>query len=74
MKLELDPDINPSFQTYTCTFETQSNGATEVWACLTGGNVAFGIDQGEDCILLTREELLKMQSLVNHAVEILKAQ
>ena len=73
MKLELDPDINASFSTYTCSFETYFGGVSEVWACRTSENAAFGIEQGEECISLNREELLKLQSLVNHAVEILKA-
>lgn len=80
MKLELDPTIRPEFQTYNTFFQAgELGGLTEVWVCKTSNS--FGISQGtpqedggteEDIILLDREGLLKLQELVNQAVELLE--
>lgn len=78
MKLELDPDIRPEFKTYGACF-LGDFGKVEVWTCLTSDS--FGITQigenfthdgdNEHIVLLNREELLKLQVLVNQAVELL---
>ncbi len=70
MKLELDPTIEPSFQTYTHTFLSDLSGKTEVYACRTSKCV--GIEQGTDIVLLDKEDLLKLQELVNQAVKLLE--
>lgn len=80
MKLELDPTIRPEFQTYHAIYEGgELGGATEVWVCKTSNS--FGISQStpqedgsedEDIILLDRKGLLKLQVLVNQAVELLE--
>lgn len=76
MKLVLDPTIRPEFETYHAKFDGGELGnETEVWVCKTSNS--FGLNQGgddEDCdiILLGKEGLLKLQTLVNEAVEILE--
>lgn len=76
MKLTLDPTIRPEFETYHAKFDGGELGnETEVWVCKTSNS--FGLNQGgedEDCdiILLDKEGLLKLQTLVNQAVELLE--
>lgn len=76
MKLTLDPTIHPEFETYHAKFDGGELGnETEVWVCKTSNS--FGLNQGgedEDCdiILLDKEGLLKLQTLVNQAVELLE--
>ena len=80
MELVLDPTIRPEFQTYNALFEGgELGGTTEVWMCKTSNS--FGISQStpqedggedEDIILLDKEGLLKLQTLVNQAVELLE--
>lgn len=80
MKLELDPSILPEFKTYHGIFNGGNlGGKTEVWVCKTSDS--FGISQftpqedggeEEDIILLDREAVLKLQVLINQAIEILE--
>lgn len=80
MKLVLDPTICPEFETYNAIFDGgQLGNETEVWVCKTSNS--FGISQStpqgdgsedEDIILLDKDGLLKLQMLVNQAVEILE--
>lgn len=79
MKLVLDPSIRPEFETYHSVSQS-GYGEMEVWACATSGS--FGITQtgksftqdgdNEHVIILNLEDLRKLQSLVNHAVELLE--
>lgn len=76
LKLELDTSVRPEFKTYHALYESDF-GETEVWVCLT--SESFGISQvgksfnhpgdNEDIIILNREELFKLQALVNQAAE-----
>lgn len=78
MKLQLDPSIRPEFETYHAVYPSEF-GEMEVWACRS--SESFGITQTGECfthegdnesiIILNREELLKLQVLVNQAVELL---
>lgn len=80
MKLEIDPTVRPEFETYHATFEGGALGdVTEVWVCKTSNY--FGITQTpgtgcggkeEDTVILDRENLLKLQGLVNQAVQLLE--
>lgn len=76
MKLQLDPTIRPEFQTYHAIYEGgELGGETEVWVCKTSNSFGIGQggeDEGCDIILLDKQGLLKLQSLVNQAVEILE--
>ncbi|AKU43898.1 hypothetical protein CPT_Merlin252 [Citrobacter phage Merlin] len=76
MKLELDPDVRPEFLSYTNTFKSKY-GEVEVWACKT--SESFGINQtndkaDEDIIVMDKYDLLNLQKLVNHAVEIMEGE
>lgn len=78
-ELVLDPTIRPGFQTYTADYESDF-GKLEVWACVTSDS--FGLTQtgesfthdgdNEHVIILNRRDLLKLQVLVNQAVELLE--
>lgn len=70
--MKLDPEVEPSFQTYTEVFDTECGGNTEVWVCKSAA--IFGVEQGEDIIVLSLAELLTLQRIVNEAVEIAEAQ
>lgn len=74
MKFKLDPDAAKSFQTYIADFPTSIGGKTEIW--VSKGTESFGIVQGSeddvDLIILRRDELLKLQILVDQAVEMLE--
>lgn len=76
MKLVLDPSIRPEFETYHAKIDGgELGGETEVWVCKT--SASFGLNQGGeddgcDIILLDKGGLLKLQSLVNQAVELLE--
>lgn len=76
MKLQLDPTIAPEFLTYNAKFDGGDLGdETEVWVCKTSKSFGIGQggeDEGCDIILLDKQGLLKLQSLVNQAVEILE--
>lgn len=69
MMLTLDPDIRPEFLTYMDKIQT-NYGETEVWVCKTSDS--FGLEQGDDVIILNKNSLLEFQKLVNQAVEILE--
>lgn len=74
VKLKLDPDIRPEFQTYFGNFEGD-NGNTSVWLCKS--NRCAGIEQSfveeeEHIIMLSPEELLNLKSLIDQAVEMLE--
>ena len=75
MKLVLDPTIRPEFETYHAKFRGRVGFETEVWVCKTSNS--FGLNQegdhGDyDTILLGKEDLLKLQTLVNQAVKMLE--
>ncbi|AWD90389.1 hypothetical protein KNT87_gp180 [Erwinia phage Cronus] len=70
IKLIPDPEIDPSFGTYTYSFPTRYNKTTEVWVTRSG--LCAGIESGENCILLEKEELFKLQELINQAVKLLE--
>lgn len=76
MKLEVDLTVAPEFLTYEAKFDGGDFGnETEVWVCKTSqcfGLRQGGEDEGCDIILMDKEGLLKLQSLVNQAVEILE--
>lgn len=75
MELVLDPTIRPEFETYHAKFDGGIGFETEVWVCKTSNSFGMGQegDHGEcDTILLSRDALLKLQSLVNQAVDILE--
>lgn len=69
IKLIPDPEVHPEFGTYCFNFGTEDFQTVEVWVCKS--SESFGIEQGEECIIFNKRELLIMQKLVNHAVKIL---
>lgn len=79
MDMRLDPSIHPDFQTFFAEYES-TFGKVEVWACvssdtcgITQKGKSFTQDRdNEHIILLSREELLKLQVLVNKSVELLE--
>ena len=76
MKLELDPEVRPEFLTYKHVLSSEF-GELEVWVCKT--SETFGIEQSntlddEDSIIMNRNDLLNLQKLVNHAVEIMEGE
>lgn len=76
MKLVLDPSIRPEFETYHAKIDGGDlGGETEVWVCKTSSYFGLnqgGEDEGCDIILLDKAGLLKLQALVNQAVELLE--
>lgn len=76
MKLVLDPSIRPEFETYHAKIDGGDlGGETEIWVCKSSDSFGMnqgGDDEGGDIILLDKEGLLKLQLLVNQAVELLE--